>query len=379
MVEIPDRTERFLREYSGPTPYLVLDLDVVRAQLERMRSCFPAATVYYAVKANPAPAILTTLAELGADFDLASAGEMERCRALGVPTARCSFGNTIKREADIAAAYAAGLNLFAFDSAAELDKMRRTAPGARVFCRLAVENQGARWPLSRKFGCSVETACHLVRQARTDGLRPCGLSFHVGSQQTEPREWARAIGRCGEVFRSCAHVGIALEFLNLGGGLPAQYRDPVLPLEAYAETIEGALVETFGSARPEILIEPGRAMVGDAGILRSTVLLISRRPEHAARRWVYLDAGRYNGLTETFDERIQYRLRTAHDGSECEAAILAGPTCDSVDVIYDKAAYALPRKLALGDTIDFLSAGAYTASYASVEFNGFAPLKTHCI
>jgi ornithine decarboxylase len=374
-----DRIDHFLREYDGATPFLVVDLDAVRAQFRRMQACFPAATLFYAVKANPAPAIVAALAELGAWFDLASEGEIERCRRLGVPAKRCSFGNTVKRETDIAAAYADGLDLFVFDCAAELEKLRRAARGTGVFCRLAVENAGAAWPLSRKFGCSVETASQLLRQARADGLRPIGLSFHVGSQQTEPREWARAIARAGHVFRSCARAGIELEFLNLGGGLPAQYRDPVPPLEAYAETIETALAETFGGARPRILIEPGRAMVGDAGILRSTVLLISRRPEHAARRWVYLDAGRYNGLTETFDERIRYRLRTVHDGSESEAAILAGPTCDSMDVIYDKSDYALPCKLAAGDQIDFLSAGAYTASYASVEFNGFAPIKTFCI
>jgi len=128
-----------------------------------------------------------------------------------------------------------------------------------------------------------------------------------------------------------------------------------------------------------LMVEPGRYLVGDAGILRSTVLLIARHGNHDPRRWVYLDAGRYNGLAETQGESIHYRIRTPRDGGAAEPVVLAGPTCDSTDIIYDRANYALPVDLAIGDVIDFLAAGAYTASYASVEFNGFPPLATYCI
>ena len=374
-----ERIERFLRETTADTPFIVVDLDMVRSRYRTLRQLLPTATIYYAVKANPAPAVIAALAEMGASFDLASAGEIDRCLELGVPTARCSFGNTIKREQDIAHAAQSGFDLFALDSGGELEKLARLAPGARVFCRLLVPNAGSQWPLTRKFGCSHDMATALLLRARLLGLRPAGVSFHVGSQQTEPHEWALAIGAAARVFQACAKAGLELELVNVGGGLPAQYRTLIPPISAYAEAIESAMAFEFGSARPHLLIEPGRYMVGDAGLLRSRVLLIAVKSPHSRRRWVYLDAGRYNGLPETLEERIQYRIRTPHDGSPAEPVTLAGPSCDSTDILYQRADYPLPLDLAIGDPIDFLSAGAYTASYASVEFNGFAPIRTFCI
>ena len=374
-----DSIERFLATNDATTPFVVIDLDIVRLRYRTLRELLPSAHIYYAVKANPAPAVIAALAELGANFDLASSGEIDRCLGLGVPAARCSFGNTIKSEHDIAGAVRQGLDLFAIDSAAELDKLVRHAPGARVLCRLLVANTGSQWPLTRKFGCSHEMAVDLLLAAKSRGLRPAGVSFHVGSQQTDPHEWALAINAAAGVFRACARHGLDLDLLNVGGGLPAQYRSWVPPLEAYAETIDSALRFEFVGARPQLLIEPGRYLVGDAGLLRSTVLLIAVKSRHSSRRWVYLDAGRYNGLPETYEERIQYRIRTPHDDTSGEHAILAGPSCDSTDILYQRTEYQLPHKLAVGDPIDFLSAGAYTASYASVEFNGFPPIRTHCI
>ena len=374
-----DRIDAWLAAERPATPCVVVDLDHVRAQYHRLHALFPAAEIFYAVKANPAPEIIATLAALGAAFDLASRGEIDRCRTLGVPPARLSFGNTIKRERDIADAHAAGISLYAFDTESELRKLARAAPGARVVCRLAAHNAGADWPLSRKFGCDHRTATKLLLQARALGLTPAGVSFHVGSQQTDPAQWSVPIAHAADIFRACARHGVALDLLNLGGGLPAQYRDPVPDLAAYADAIETALTNAFGTARPRLLIEPGRYMVADAGLLRAEVLLAAERPHRGGPRWVYLDAGRYNGLAETQDERIRYRLRTSRDGAPSGPVILAGPTCDSTDIIYQRTHYHLPLALAAGEHVDFLSAGAYTGSYASVEFNGFPPLRTHCI
>jgi len=374
-----DRIDQFLSAERPATPCVVIDLDRVRARYRTLRALFPAAQIYYAVKANPAAEIVAALASMDAAFDLASSGEIDRCRGLGVTAERLSFGNTVKREADIARAHADGIDLFAFDSAAELDKLARAAPGARVFCRMLVQGRGAEWPLTRKFGCDRRTAIDLLVRAKQSGLSPVGVSFHVGSQQTDPGRWRTAIAHAAEIFRGCARQGLALDLLNLGGGLPAQYRTPVPGLPIYAETIEATLRERFGGARPRILIEPGRCLVGDAGVLRAEVLLIARRRSQPDRRWVYLDAGRYNGLPESLGERIQYRLRAPHTHEPGEPVILAGPTCDSTDILYGKAGYERPRDLAIGDPVDFLSAGAYTASYASVEFNGFPPIKTYCI
>lgn len=372
------RLDRFLAEKRPSTPCIVVDLDIVRARYTALRQALPAAEVYYAVKANPAPEIVAAVADLGGNFDLASLGEIDICLGLHIPPSRLSFGNTVKREAAIARAASDGIGRFAFDSAAELEKVARRAPGAQVFCRLLIENGGAEWPLSRKFGCEAHMAADLLVNARQLGLRPIGVSFHVGSQQTEPQAWSAAIAHAAWVFRACAHRGVDLVLLNVGGGLPAHYHTRVPPLGDYAEAIDAALQREFGSARPKLLIEPGRYLVGDAGLLRAEILLISKKSSHERERWVYLDAGLYNGLDETLDERIHYRIRTPRDGP-CGPVILAGPTCDSADILYRRHPYELPLDLVIGDTVDFLSAGAYTASVAAVAFNGFPPIRSHII
>ena len=374
-----DRIDRYLAQHAPPTPCLIVDLETIRQRCAALRAALPNARIFYAVKANPAPAVIAALAGMDIGFELASTGEIDRCLALGIGADRFCFGNTVKRERDIAWAHALGIDLYGFDSPSELDKLAKAAPGARVFCRLSVHGRGAEWPLTRKFGCSPRLAAELLVRARALGLRPTGVSFHVGSQQTDPGQWAIAIAHATRIFRACQRQGIALELLNVGGGLPAQYRTPVPPLAHYVEAITAAVSRQFGESPPQLMIEPGRYMVGDAGILRAQVLLIARHGSHDRRRWVYLDAGRYNGLAETQGERIHYPIRTPHDAGAREPAVLAGPTCDSTDIIYDRANYTLPLDLAIGDPLDFLSAGAYTASYASVEFNGFPPLATHCV
>ena len=259
------------------------------------------------MKANPALEIISTLAVLGANFDLASLGELDICLGLNIAPKRLSFGNTIKRESAVSKASDDGIGLFAFDRLAELEKLARGAPGARVFCRILVENKGAEWQLTRKFGSEEHTAVDLLNEAGRRGLRPVGVSFHVGSQQTGPQAWCSAIAHAAWIFRACVHRGRALELLNLGGGLPAHYRAPIPPLGDYAEAIEKALANGFGSARPNIIIEPGRYLVGDAGLLRAEGLLVSRKSPHEGERWVYLDAGLYNGLD---DASMQMLLAT---------------------------------------------------------------------
>jgi ornithine decarboxylase len=373
------RMDQFLTDARPASPCLVLDTDVVRSRHEALRMALPKADIFYAVKANPTPEIISLLAALGTHFDVASPGEIDLCLGLNVPPQQLSFGNTIKRESAIAKSRAEGVNLFAFDSMSEVEKLARGAPGSRVFCRILIENRGAEWPLTRKFGCESHMAVDLIVAAKSRGLHPVGLSFHVGSQQTDPRQWDVAIGHAAWVYRTCARRGVNLELLNVGGGLPAHYREPIQPLEAYADAIETALGREFGSARPHIIIEPGRYLVADAGLLRTEILLISRKSLHERERWTYLDAGLFNGLDETLNERIHYRIRTPREGGPCGPVILAGPTCDSTDILYRRHPYELPLDLAIGDYVDFLSAGAYTASVASVGFNGFPPIKTYVV
>src|SRR5215207_2225632 len=202
-----ERIFRYIREQQPETPCLVIDLDVVENNFRRMRELLPAAHIFYAVKANPAAQILSRLATAGSKFDTASRGEIELVQATGVAMDRVSFGNTIKKEKDIAWAYQQGVRLFAFDSEAELQKLSRVAPGARVFCRVLVDCGGAEWPLSKKFGCAPEMAKDLLRKAKDWGLDPYGISFHVGSQQTDLEQWDKALGQVSQMFFALAEEG----------------------------------------------------------------------------------------------------------------------------------------------------------------------------
>jgi ornithine decarboxylase len=373
------RISKFLAEKQPETPCLVVDLDTVAHAYKLLAYYLPLARIFYAVKANPAREVVTTLLDLGSNFDVASRGEVDLCVDLGTAPSRISFGNTIKKERDIAYAFGRGVRLFAFDSEAELAKLARAAPGARVFCRILVQCDGAEWPLSRKFGCSPEMAVELLRKARDFGLDPYGVSFHVGSQQTDLGQWDGAVGAAARMFSALAESDIALKMVNIGGGFPARYNRDVPAVAAYANAVMGAITRHFGNDLPEIIVEPGRSVVGDAGVLQSEVVLISQKSREEDKRWVYLDVGKFNGLAETMDESIKYRIETPADGGPTGPTVLAGPTCDSADILYEKAEYQLPLDLEVGDKVEILSTGAYTSTYATVGFNGFAPLKTYCI
>jgi ornithine decarboxylase len=361
------------------TPCLVVDLDVVEFNFRRMRELLPQAKIFYAMKANPANEVLARLGKLGSYFDTASRGEIELCMAQGVGTERVSFGNTIKKEKDIAWAHQNGVRLFAFDSEAELQKLARSAPGAKVFCRVLVDCGGAEWPLSKKFGCAPEMARDLLKRAHDMGLEAYGVSFHVGSQQTDTAAWDRALADASRVFHEASERGIQLAMVNLGGGFPTRYLRDVPSAEAYGHAIFEALRRHFGNRIPETIIEPGRGMVGDAGVLKAEVVLVSKKSREDKLRWVYLDVGKFGGLAETMDEAIRYPIRTRHDGSATAPCVIAGPTCDSADVLYEKTPYDLPLSLSVGDEVFIEGTGAYTTTYAAVAFNGFAPLASYVI
>jgi len=370
---------RFLENVRPVTPCVVVDLDVVRENYLGLRHWLPLAEVYYAVKANPAPEIVRMLSEMGSRFDVASRGEIDLCLASGAQADRISFGNTIKKQRDIAYAYEKGVRLFAFDSEGELEKLAESAPGARVFCRILMTCDGAEWPLSRKFGCEIDMAKDLLVRARDLGLEPYGVSFHVGSQQTDLSQWDIAVGKAAMLFTALDGCGIELKMVNLGGGFPAKYRTDIPVVERYAGAVMDAMTKHFGNSIPAMIIEPGRSLVGDAGILETEVVLISRKGYDDDTRWVYLDVGKFGGLAETMDEAIKYRIQTTRDGEETAPVVLAGPTCDSADILYEKAGYEMPVNLKVGDKVRILSTGAYTTSYSAVNFNGFEPLKAYFI
>ena len=244
---------------------------------------------------------------------------------------------------------------------------------------MLTDGEGAEWPLSRKFGCVPAMAVDVLRRAAALGLEPWGVSFHVGSQQTDLTAWDRALDDASRVFSTLAEEGIVLKMVNMGGGFPTRYLKEVPVAEAYGRAIFSALRRHFGNRIPETIIEPGRGMVGNAGVIKSEVVLISRKADTDDVRWVYLDIGKFGGLAETMDEAIRYPIVTPRDGDQVAPCVLAGPTCDSADVMYEKNMYPLPITLSIGDEVLIEGTGAYTTTYSAVAFNGFEPLKAYII
>ena len=363
------------------TPCVVVNLKTIKKNYQKLRENFPYADIFYAIKANPHEEIITMLNEMGSCFDIASRYELDKVLKLGVSPERLSYGNTIKKAKDIAYFYEKGVRMFATDSKDDLKNIAQFAPGSRVYVRILVENTtSADWPLSRKFGCHPDMAYDLCIQARDSGLIPYGISFHVGSQQRDIGQWNDAIAKTKYLMDSLEEEEeIKLEMVNMGGGFPASYVTPANDLSEYASEINRYLDDDFGEERPRIILEPGRSLVGDSGILVTEVVMISRKNNTALFRWVYLDTGLFNGLIETLNESLKYPIITAKDEG-CKKwgeVVLAGPTCDSMDIMYEDYKYSLPTNLKPGDRVYFLTTGAYTSSYASVEFNGFPPIKTY--
>jgi len=373
------RIREFLRNRREDGPCVVVDLEVVRDNYRRFSRALPDTRVFYAVKANPAPEILRLLTLMGSCFDAASVQEMEMVLAAGATADRISYGNTIKKERDVARAFELGVRLFAVDCVAEVEKIARVASGSKVFCRILCDGAGAEWPLSRKFGCVPEMAPDVLEHAHRLGLEAYGVSFHVGSQQADVMAWDQALGSAANIFRQCAERGINLSMVNLGGGFPTRYLKDIPEVGTYGDAIFRSLSRHFGNRMPETIIEPGRGMVGNAGVIETEVVLVSKKAENDDVRWVYLDIGKFNGLAETMDEAIRYPIRSDRDHDEKVPCVLAGPTCDSVDVLYEKEPYLLPFSIEIGDKLLIEGTGAYTTTYSAVAFNGFPPLRSYVI
>ncbi|WP_312572572.1 type III PLP-dependent enzyme [Stutzerimonas balearica] len=362
------------------TPFVVIDTETISKAYDDLRGSFEFAKIYYAVKANPAVEIIDLLKDKGSSFDIASIYELDKVMSRGVGPERISYGNTIKKSKDIRYFFEKGVRLFATDSEADLRNIAKAAPGSKVYVRILTEGSTtADWPLSRKFGCQTDMAMDLLILARQLGLEPYGISFHVGSQQRDISVWDAAIAKVKVIFeRLKEEDGIVLKMINMGGGFPANYIAKTNDLETYAAEIIRFLKEDFGDELPEIILEPGRSLIANAGILVSEVVLVSRKSRTAVERWVYADVGKFSGLIETMDEAIKFPIWTEKKG-EMEEVVIAGPTCDSADIMYENYRYGLPLNLAAGDRLYWLSTGAYTTSYSAVEFNGFPPLKAYYI
>ncbi|WP_439155518.1 type III PLP-dependent enzyme [Yoonia sp.] len=367
------RLDSYVASRSFDKPTLVMDLDRVSEQFGALRAGLGRADIHYAVKANPAREIIARLVDLGSHFDAASRAEIALCLNEGADPSEVSFGNTIKRASDIAWAYAEGITLFAADAEEELEKIAANAPGVSVYIRLIVEVSEADWPLSRKFGCDRDTALRLLDYAKSLGLNPVGFSFHVGSQTRQAAMWAPTLDAMSIIWNDAIAAGHALSLINIGGGFPAFYGEEIDAPTAYAAKVID-MVEARFCGVAKIMAEPGRGMVAEAGVIVSEVMLVSRKSDRDMHRWVYLDIGRFSGLAETEGEAIRYQFETDRDGDDMGPCILAGPSCDSADVLYEKRPVQLPHSLKSGDRVLIRNTGAYTSTYSSVCFNGFPPL-----
>lgn len=378
------RAAEFLcREPERDTPFLLMDLGVIEDQYRSLGEALPGVACYFAVKSNPTPEVLCRLRRLGSRFETASIFEIRQCLSLGIPARDIHFGNPIKGESHIAEAYGLGVRSYTFDSELELEKLARSAPGSNVSCRLATDGQGAVWSLNRKFGQDPESAVRLLRRAHDLGLRAYGLSFHVGSQQRDPAAWDRAIRTAARAIEALDRLGVELRLINLGGGFPAYgysgaHLQPQTGISQYGEAIRDAIRRHVPRA-VDCVMEPGRFLCAAAGWVHSSVVLVTDRlNDGVSQRWVYVDAGRFNGLYEAND--IQYPVLAESGSGPSAPCIVAGPTCDSDDVLFDRErAVQLPVGLAPGDRLTFAFAGAYTRTYAMAGMNGFPPLATYCV
>lgn len=349
------------------TPALLIDRGLIRDRYREFRACFGRARVYYAVKCNPHPGIISLLSGLGCDFEVSSLGELQRLLEMGIPSARITVGNPVKTPELISLAGKSGIGVMAFDSYAEIDKLAALAPGTGVGVRLSVPNDGSEWPLTRKFGVEADQAVDLLVRARERGLVPEGIFFHVGSQCTLAATWARAIEKSWSVWQRAGAQGLRLRLLNVGGGFPATYLKPVPPVAEIARVINESVSALFPEDT-EVAVAPGRGLVAEAGVLAASVVA---RAARGSEQWLYLDVGLFNGLMEVVGG-IKYRIVPSRVGP-ARKWVLSGPTCDSFDVISNEV--ELPD-LEVGDRVYFASAGAYTTAYAS-EFDGFPMPQTH--
>jgi ornithine decarboxylase len=354
------------------TPFLVLDHERVEDAYLRLRRTMPQVALHYAVKCNSEPTLLARLHALGAGFEIASLPELEALVALGVDPRHVLYSNPVKPPTHITGAWQLGVTGFAADSRDELEKLSVLAPGAEIYIRLDAQDATSRVPLAGKFGVERAVALELLLEGRALGLRPHGLTFHVGSQALDPAAYTNAIGLAGEVMRAAQAHGIRLALLDIGGGLPARYTEPIPQLEAYACAIAKGI-----AALPypmHVVAEPGRALVAEAGVLATTVIGVAER---RGRRWVHLDVGAFNGMMETLETRreLVYPLAFSPRGPRrLVATAVTGPTCDSEDTLFLNV--PVPEDLRCGDRLYILTAGAYTTAYAS-RFNGFDVPRTY--
>jgi len=342
-------------------PFLILDTAIVRAKARRFRAAMPRVRPHYAVKANPDRRVLKVLAQEGCGFEIASTAELDLLLSLGVNPAEIFFSNPMKSRESIAYAAAKGVEWYVIDSLDELRRVFEVKPTAKQYLRIATPNIGSDWPLSGKFGAGAGDAREIIAAAAKLGADLAGITFHVGSQCRNPENWRVALEKARSLFDLMTKAGLKPRLLNIGGGYPVRHVKPIPSIEVIGNVVNEGL-----KAFPDdvqVIAEPGRYLVSDAGYFVCRVLGTANR---AGKRWMHWDAGLFGGVIEA-SEGLRYRIRTDRSGPDVVWTV-GGPTCDSVDIVMRDE--PLPSDLQEGDYVYIRNAGAYTTAYAS-QFNGF--------
>ena len=363
----PESLSALVRRFGSQL--LVLDCDVLRRQYRALAAALPGVDLHYALKPLPEPAVVEALAAEGAWFDLATSGEVELVRRAGIPASRCIHTHPIKRDADIRAALDFGVNTLVADNPDEIGKLAPYAGRIDLLLRVSFRSPAAVVDLSRKFGCDPEAAPALIDLAAGLGIAVAGLSFHVGSQSRSPETKLRAIEACSAIIRACQGRGLASPAtLDIGGGFPIDYLEPAMPIDEFCAPIRRALAALPAGTR--VIAEPGRFICGPAGTGLATVM---GRALRDGRWWYYLDDGLYGSFSGQLYDHARYPLAPLAPASgPLQPSVLAGPTCDSVDVIAED--IRLPP-LQAGDIVVGRQMGAYTTASAT-DFNFFPRART---
>lgn len=349
-------------------PLLMLDCDIIRQQYRALSAALPNVTLHFALKPLPHPVVVRTLLQEGASFDLATTGEVELVAQEGVLAERTIHTHPIKRDADIRDALAYGCNVFVVDNLNELAKFKAYRDDVELLVRLSFRNSEAFADLSKKFGCSAEQALTIIEMAKEWNIRIKGLSFHVGSQTTNPQKYVEAIHTCKEVMEQVVERGLpALSTLDIGGGFPVNYTKQVMPIDQFCVPINEALAELPETV--QVIAEPGRFIVAQSMM---SVASVMGQAERDGQTWYYLDDGVYGSFSGLIFDDAQYPLVTLKQEGEYAPSVLAGPTCDSIDVIAEN---ILLPKLDNGDLIIGRMMGAYTSATAT-DFNFFKRAQT---
>ncbi len=357
----PQQIRRLVREFGSPL--LIVDCARVRNQYRLLRRALPRVALHYALKPLPHPAVVRTIIEQGGSLDLATTGEVQLAARLGIPPERCIHTHPIKRERDIRNALEYGVRVFVADNVDEVRKFKRYGERASLLLRVSFRSPGAVCDLSRKFGCDPEDAIALARSAASLGIDVRGFSFHVGSQTADALKHVEAIEACRKLLAAARRERLGrLDMLDIGGGFPIDYLQRALDIREFCAPIRAAMSRL--PARVRVLAEPGRFIAGPAAIGVATVMGRARREGHW---WYYLDDGLYGSYSGQLYDHARYPVESLRDGEPRMPSVLAGPTCDSIDVIAEN--LMLPQ-LKAGDLIVGRAMGAYTWASAS-EFNFF--------